>query len=39
MRVAAIARDPSPDGDGLSSWTLDLLVGEVSLRGVAKVAP
>lgn len=38
LRVSAIACDPLPDGEGLCGWTLDLLVEEVAIRGIATVS-
>ena len=37
-QVVATACDPLPDGQGLSGWTLDLLVEELSLRDIAPVS-
>lgn len=34
-QIVATACDPLPDGQGLNGWTLDLLVEDLSLRGVA----
>jgi transposase len=36
-QIVATACDPLPDGQGLSGWTLDLLIEDLSLRGI--VAP
>ena len=36
--VSTIACDPLPNGEGLSGWTLDLLVEEVGLRDVGAVS-
>ena len=33
-QIVAAACDPLPDGEGLSGWTLDILVEELPLRGV-----
>jgi transposase len=33
-QVVAAACDPLPDGQGLSGWTLDLLIEELPLRGI-----
>ena len=38
VRVSAIACDPLPDGEGLCGWTLDLLVEELAIRGIAEVS-
>ena len=38
MEVTATACDPLPDGGGLSGWTLDLLVEELGVRGIAAVS-
>lgn len=38
LQVSAIACDPLPDAEGLSGWTLDLLVEEVAIRGIANVS-
>ena len=38
MQISAIACDPLPDGEGLSGWTLDLIVEEVKMRGLGKVS-
>ena len=38
LRVSAIACDPLPDGEGLSGWTLDLLVEEMAIRGIDGVS-
>jgi transposase len=32
--IVATACDPLPDGQGLSGWTLDLLIEDLSLRGI-----
>jgi transposase len=32
--IVATACDPMPDGEGLSGWTLDILLEELPLRGV-----
>jgi transposase len=32
-QIVALACDPLPDGQGLSGWTLDLLLEDLSLRG------
>lgn len=37
-QVIATACDPLPDGQGLSGWTLDLLVEELPLRGIVAVS-
>lgn len=37
-QVVATACDPLPDGQGLSGWTLDLLVEELPLRGISPVS-
>src|SRR5450432_2382236 len=33
-QVVATACDPLPDGEGLSGWTLDILLEELPLRGI-----
>lgn len=33
-QIVATACDPLPDGQGLSGWTLDLLIEDLSLRGI-----
>ncbi|MGH3000213.1 MAG: helix-turn-helix domain-containing protein, partial [Gaiellaceae bacterium] len=33
-QIVATACDPLPDGQGLSGWTLDLLLEDLSLRGI-----
>jgi transposase len=33
-QIVAMACDPLPDGEGLSGWTLDLLLEELPLRGI-----
>jgi transposase len=38
LQISAIACDPLPDGEGLSGWTLDLLVEDMALRGFAKIS-
>lgn len=38
LQISAIACDPLPDGEGLSGWTLDLVVEEVAIRGIADVS-
>jgi transposase len=38
MGVVGIACDPLPDASGLSGWTLDLLVEELSIRDVATIS-
>jgi hypothetical protein len=38
MQVVATACDPLPDADGLSGWTLDLIVEEFDARGIAKIS-
>lgn len=38
MQVVATACDPLPDGDGMSGWTLDLLVEELPSRGIEGVS-
>ncbi len=38
LQIVATACDPLPDAQGLSGWTLDLLVEELSLRGIASVS-
>jgi transposase len=37
-QVVATACDPLPDGQGLSGWTLDLLVEELPVRCIASVS-
>ena len=37
LQISAIACDPLPDGEGLSGWTLDLLVEELAIRGISGV--
>lgn len=38
LQISAVACDPLPDGAGLSGWTLDLLVEEVAIRGIAEAS-
>src|SRR5271170_7358606 len=38
MQVVATACDPLPDGEGMSGWTLDLLVEELPSRGIDGVS-
>jgi len=38
LQVTATACDPLPDGGGLSGWTLDLLVEELGVRGIAAIS-
>ena len=38
MQVMATACDPLPDAEGLSGWTLDLLVEEFGVRGIANIS-
>lgn len=38
MQVVATACDPMPDAAGLSGWTLDLLVEEFGMRGIASIS-
>jgi transposase len=38
MQVVAAACDPLPDGQGMSGWTLDLLVEELPSRGIEGVS-
>lgn len=38
LQVSALACDPLPDAQGLSGWTLDLLVEGVAIRGIASVS-
>lgn len=38
LQVSAIACDPLPDGEGLSGWTLDLLVEEIGIREVGTIS-
>jgi transposase len=33
-QIVATACDPLPDGQGLSGWTLDLLIEDLSMRGI-----
>ena len=37
LLVSAIACDPLPDAEGLSGWTIDLLVEELAIRGISGV--
>ena len=37
-QIVATACDPLPDGEGLSGWTLDILVEELPLRGSKRQA-
>ena len=38
MQVVATACDPLPDAEGLSGWTLDLLVEEFDARGIPHIS-
>lgn len=38
LQVVATACDPLPDAAGLSGWTLDLLVEEFGVRGIANIS-